>query len=786
MSGLIEGYRYDIFISYRQNDNKYDGWVTEFVTNLKKELEATIKDRVTVFFDENPEDGLLENYSVDKSIEEKLKCLIFIPVISQTYCDITSYAWQLEFRAFNRLATYDRFGRDVLLPNDNVASRILPVMIHEIDPDDTLLLENELGGKLRYIDFIYRSAGVNRPLRVSEEHLRDNLNKTYYRDQINKVANAIKDILTVLKIQSRQLPVTKITEKERLERKKSFGKIRIAKMTSIFLLILIIITFYNYGLREPKIARAMEKSIAVLPFKNDSPNDSNGYFVNGLMEEILNKLQKIKDIRVISRTSVEQYRETSSSIPQIAKELGVNYIVEGSAQRYGNSFRINVQLWRAKKEHYLWGKIYEQKISTPLDIINVQSSVAQSIVSELEGTITPQEKQLIEKIPTANLTAYDFYTKGKEELSKFWIDVSDNDPLFKAEKMFKKALEADPTFVDAIVGKAEVIWNYRDLPGRQNVKDSVLMLTDIALSYDDKNAEAYIIKGWYYDEEGMADKALEFYSRAIELNPNDWKAYFGLAELYDFEDPVKSLTNLQKAASLTHGAVEMPTLLRHIGGELLVTGFIDKAALYFSRAFELDGDSAIYLTCLGGIEHNQGNFDKALVFYKRAYSIKKNYTEVIHDLAVYSQLSGKYKESLEYYRQLDQHNNLNFNNHRMGYSLWMNGFHEESGKYFNKQLQNCKSVLKNGRRSDLIFYAYYDLAGIYAFKGDKKKAYQYLRLFDQSKNCFLYMLTLIKNDPLMESIKTEPEFLSIIDNMESKYKNVHEEVNRWIVEQDDF
>src|SRR5512133_373134 len=102
MPGLLDGFTYDIFISYRQNDNKYDGWVSEFVANLKKELEATIKEKLTVYFDENPLDGLLETHSVDQSLQDKLRCLIFIPVISQTYCDINGYAWKYEFCVFNK------------------------------------------------------------------------------------------------------------------------------------------------------------------------------------------------------------------------------------------------------------------------------------------------------------------------------------------------------------------------------------------------------------------------------------------------------------------------------------------------------------------------------------------------------------------------------------------------------------------------------------------------------------------------------------------------------------
>jgi hypothetical protein len=129
MSDIIPKYEYDIFISYRQKDNKYDGWITEFVQNLRKELGATFKEDIKIYFDENPADGLLEIYNVDKSLETKLKCLIFIPIISRTYCDPKSFAWRNEFVAFNKMAMDDSLGRDIKLSNGNVASRILPVKI---------------------------------------------------------------------------------------------------------------------------------------------------------------------------------------------------------------------------------------------------------------------------------------------------------------------------------------------------------------------------------------------------------------------------------------------------------------------------------------------------------------------------------------------------------------------------------------------------------------------------------------------------------------------------------
>ncbi len=188
MASLIAGYEYDIFISYRQKDNKGGQWVSGFVEALKTELESTFKEEISVYFDINPHDGLSETHDVDATLKEKLKCLVFIPVISRIYCDTKSFAWENEFKAFIELANQDQFGLKIKLPNGNVASRILPVQIHDLYSEDKTLLEKELGGALRAIEFIYKEQGVNRPLEPEDDD-RKNLNNTIYRNQINKVAN---------------------------------------------------------------------------------------------------------------------------------------------------------------------------------------------------------------------------------------------------------------------------------------------------------------------------------------------------------------------------------------------------------------------------------------------------------------------------------------------------------------------------------------------------------------------------------------------------------------------
>jgi Tol biopolymer transport system component len=196
MGSLIIGYEYDIFISYRHNDNR-SGWVTDFVNALQEELAATIKEPLTIYFDKNPHDGLLETHDVDGSLKEKIKCLVFIPIISQTYCDPKSFAWKQEFLPFLEFCKQDQFGLDIKLGNGNVTKRILPIRIHEIDEADKNLFGGAIGGVMRPIDFIYRSSGVNRSL-VSSDSRELNQYKTQYRDQINKVANTIKDLLNGL------------------------------------------------------------------------------------------------------------------------------------------------------------------------------------------------------------------------------------------------------------------------------------------------------------------------------------------------------------------------------------------------------------------------------------------------------------------------------------------------------------------------------------------------------------------------------------------------------------
>ena len=784
MSSIIEGYNYDIFISYRQKDNKGDRWVSEFVEALKTELESTFKEEISVYFDINPHDGLLETHDVDASLKDKLKCLVFIPIISRTYCDPKSFAWEHEFKAFVEQASQDQFGLKVKLPNGNVASRVLPVRIHDLDNADIKLCESVLGGVIRGIEFIYKEPGVNKPLTTDDDE-KKNLNSTKYRIQINKVANAIKEIITSI---VQHIPQIEGISKEDnrlaiVPRKSNKTKIIIG---SIILFALIILGYFLIPtLTNTK--EQLEKSIAVLPFRNDSSSDSTTYFINGLMEEVLNNLQKIKDFRVLSRNSVEQFRNnTTKSTPEIAKKLGVNYIVEGEGQKYGNTFRLRVQLIKAAKEGHLWAESYEKEIRETEDIYSTQSNIAQSIASALKATITPEEKQLINKISTNNLTAYDFYQQGREEHTKYWNNNNNRRALQKAEDLYHRSLKYDSTFAQAYSGLAKVYWDKHIWKEYflKNFMDSVLILTKIALSLDDQLSEAYTLRGRYYSETGKPEQAIKEFDKAIKLNPNDWMAYYEKGEFYYSTDFVNNINYLQKAASINRGP-ELPSLLGEIGSAYLWAGFPEKNKLYSQNKLNLDGDSSSYYSSLAADEFWLANFNKSIEYAKKVKAVD---SANVFWLGIGYAWLGQYKESLKYYKKyferLKAQGEIDFNGmHRIGYVYWQNGYKEEAEYFFNEQIKYCNKMIELKRSWGQGFYAYYDLAGVYAFRGEKDKAYKNLRIFNQIQRTNLAAPMLMKTDPLFNSIRNEKEFQQIAKDIEVKYQAEHERVRKWLEEQ---
>jgi len=535
-------------------------------------------------------------------------------------------------------------------------------------------------------------------------------------------------------------------------------------------------------------ASNLDKSIAVLPFRNDSPDEGKMYFINGTMEAILDNLCKIEDLRVPGRTSVEQYRDNPKPIPTVAEELNVSYILEGSGHRDGSNVRLIVQLLDGRKDQHIWSKTYDADIE---EIFSMQSEIAQLVAREIEAIITPEEKQLIEKVYTANLTAHDFYLRGREEYYQYLSDQENREALGRAEERYNEALEYDSAFALAYTGLAQVYWSkqFSQTYFSEEFLDSVLILADIALTYDNQLSEAYTIKGQYYNQIGQRKRAIGEFDKAIKLNPNDWMAYWQKAIFYTNDDFIKAIDNALKAASLNRGP-RLPEILDRLGYAYHMAGFFEKSIHYAQEVLNLNNDSVKYYLALSLVEAHTANRKKALEYVVKAYNVDSTDTKAIFRVAETYAGRDQFEESLRYFNKwtdrLEALGNLDLNNlHRIGYLYFNTGNQEMADYYFDKQVEYCVGAIELDRPYARRFYAYYDLAAVYAFRGETEKAFENLWIFNKKERMPFWAVDNIKeSDPLFDKIRDEPEFQQIVRDVEAKYQAEHERVKKWLEEND--
>lgn len=549
----------------------------------------------------------------------------------------------------------------------------------------------------------------------------------------------------------------------------------ITLILAVFVLFLILRPFAD---KQP-----LDKSIAVLPFINDSPAETEMYFINGTMDAILNNLSKIEDLRVPGRISVEQYRDNPKPIPVIAEELNVSYILEGSGLKHGDKIRLSVQLIDAINDRHIWSGSYNREMK---EVFQLYSDIAQVIAAEIEVRITPDEKRHIDKAPTTDLTAYDFFQRGMEEHAKYESAQGGRSALERAENLFAKALEYDSTFAQAYTGLALV---YMDKKAWQvNVTeffDTILNLADIALSHDDQLAEAYWLRGFYYLNTGLTDKGIEELDKAIRYNPNYWRAYETKGKWFIYEDLVLAIDNFSKAASLNRGP-ELPGLFQLIAWTYTCAGFPGKARYYIEEKFKLDGDTSDYHGSLGYIEFYLDHFDMAGPLFEKAYAMDPDRVKNIQFLGEYYLFTGQYEKSLTFFKkwveESDDYKENSFMRFQwVGYAYWKNGNRDKAENCLNEIIDFWKRLNEVEGSWDWIMH--YDLAGVHAFKGDKDRAYEHLRLYT-SKNIFgLWEILYIKHDPLFDPVRDENDFQELVREMETKYQAEHERVRKWLEDQ---
>jgi TolB-like protein/Tfp pilus assembly protein PilF len=261
-----------------------------------------------------------------------------------------------------------------------------------------------------------------------------------------------------------------------------------------------------------------QKSIAVLPFENRSEDKGNAYFADGIQDEILTRLSKIADLKVISRTSTQHYKTAPENLPEIAKQLGVAHIVEGSVQKIGNVVRVNVQLIKAADDSHLWADTFDRKLT---DIFLVESDVAKAIADQLRAKLTGQEERVIAAKPTENVEAYDAYLRGLAYTLKTLDTPSE---YLSAQKYLREAVRLDPKFALswALLSVTDSLgYNTLNLQPTANLCEEARVAAKTALTLQPNLGEAVMAEGYYhYACLKDYDTAVRYFEQARQLLPN--------------------------------------------------------------------------------------------------------------------------------------------------------------------------------------------------------------------------------------------------------------------------
>jgi len=620
-------------------------------------------------------------------LEDKLNCLVFIPIISRTYCDPKSFAWEHEFKAFVERASKDTFGLKAKLPNGNVASRVLPIRIHDLDKEDIRLFESVLGGVLRGVEFIYKESGVNRPLTTKDIEDK-NLNRTNYRNQINKVSLAVKEIISGLKGE----PIHAVSEKNNLRKaseevneeqvkgtqEKTFKSI-ISKLFPVILIttILVIAAIIAY----PKIFKrdTLEKlrmsgegvSVAVMPFQNMTNDTLWNIWQDGIQDILISSLSNSQELKVRQAEYINRLVEsqgivnfasiTPSVASTISQKLNANVMINGNIKQSGNTMRLYAQLIDPETEEVfksfqIEGGDKEENIFHMIDSLSI---IVKNflLISELGKEIPDYYKQLVS---TNSPDAYRYYLQGRNDYAKW--------DYLTAIDMFSKALAIDSNFIQAITLTSMAYGNQFEFETMYSSAFESLYLYDLAKKWclkahekmNQMTIQQKISTNWLYSNYfGTPNDKIKYLRQLIESDAQAVSAYFNLGNSYNslFQYD-KAIPEFEKALEIYKNWDVKPFWVfdyAFLGDSYHKTGQYKKEAKLYKRAEQdfpdnpqLTGRQAILSLTIGDTVTANG-YIKKLIASVKGMSLPEAYIAAL--LADGYAKAGILVKAEEYYRQ---------------------------------------------------------------------------------------------------------------------------------------
>lgn len=534
---------------------------------------------------------------------------------------------------------------------------------------------------------------------------------------------------------------------------------------SVAIIVGLFIFFISGNSKSKTETSVVKKSIAVLPFKNMSSDSTNLYFVNGLMESSLGNLQKIKDLRVISRTSVEKYRNTNKTSVEIAHALNVKYLVEGSGQREGNKVLLNIQLIDAINDTPIWSQQFNHEI---VDVFALQNEIARRIAEAIKVKVTQSELEQIDKVPTDNLEAYDFYLQAQESLNKGTRLARE-----EAIALFERAIEKDEQFSLAY-SEIAIAYFYLDMhQAEKQFTEIINNNADKALLYDSKSAQSLMAKALYYMSIADYNSALPHLEKALEYNPNSSSVIQFLSNIYSQAIPntSKHLEYALKGIQIDLAAkdsISKSYIYLQLSNALVQTGFTEEAEKYInlSMAYYLDNEYGPILKTFIQLSQDQ-NISKATSKLVRIWESDTTRMDILQEVAKFYYFQEKYDSSYYYYEkfiEVKTLNKLDFypqEDLKIGIVYNKMGLVDQAESFYYSYAEYCKN--------DKSIYQPVSMAVKYVHEGNTNLAINHLKEFSTKDNIQYWFLLFFDKDPLLKSFKNHPEVREIMKDIETEF-----------------
>jgi tetratricopeptide (TPR) repeat protein len=499
---------------------------------------------------------------------------------------------------------------------------------------------------------------------------------------------------------------------------------------------------------------------------------------------------------------MEKYRGSKLSIPEIAKEVNVNFILEGTVTVINKRVKIHAQLIDGITDHHIWGETYERDLT---DVFRIQSEIAQIIARKLHLSISPEELKIIDTPPTANLEAYDLYNQARQ-YQKTYVREGNSilslgvtsiksdviDDLDRAISLYQKAIDLDSTFAQAYSGLGMALaLNNMYISGvntDEHTFDTLISLANKALHFNPQLDEAFLLKGIYYrNYKSRIFEAIENLKKAIDINPSYALAYVELGSIYAWEliDYVEGLTLFQKAYHLDKSDLAPIIMESHYNAFLNVRLF-DEADSFRNEFFRLKKNTQQgYYGTLAWTEWCKNDIDASIEWALKAIEEEPGNQWALFHLANRYSYINDFENSLKY---LEMHTDLYGINrwkhktsaHRLAYILYHQGKKEEAEEYFELEIELCKRSIETEDLSATRGLTYYDLFAVYSFLGDFEEAFRHLRSLRQVDFYPAWLMTYFYIDPLLDNVRDDSRFKDFIEEAELKLQREQEMVKTWL------